>query len=270
MSTDILLHTSRVERSQIQASKRHRLRRVAMSLPSICWVRQGCKRLLWASHAVDVGPGQLLLLPAGMELEVINLPGAQGYLAEVVMLPPPLIEQFRQRHGELLARQLDPASHHSLSVPLEGHTAIAWQQLLASLADNTPPALQQHYAHGVLLALSLEYRAGPILLNRQDPLSARVQQLLMHDPAAAWSATAMAQQLNMGVSTFRRHLAQEGKNFLQIVEDLRLGQALGWLQTTNRPIGEIALASGYASSSRFSIRFRKHYGLSPRELRKAL
>nr|WP_232434489.1 helix-turn-helix domain-containing protein [Pseudomonas fuscovaginae] len=68
----------------------------------------------------------------------------------------------------------------------------------------------------------------------------------------------------------RRQLANEDDSFSNILENVRLGMALPWLQTTPRPMGEIAAAGGYASASRFAVRFRKHYGLSPREFRAAI
>ncbi|MFW3298430.1 helix-turn-helix domain-containing protein, partial [Enterobacter quasiroggenkampii] len=39
------------------------------------------------------------------------------------------------------------------------------------------------------------------------------------------------------------------------------------LQSTRLPIGEIALQCGYLSSSRFTARFRQHYGCLPKTLR---
>ncbi|WP_409283325.1 helix-turn-helix transcriptional regulator, partial [Pseudomonas protegens] len=109
-----------------------------------------------------------------------------------------------------------------------------------------------------------------LLLDRPDPLWERVQQLLMRNPARDWTVACVAKRLNLGASTLRRQLANENDSFSNILENVRLGMALQWLQTTPRPIGEIAAASGYASASRFAVRFRKHYGLSPRELRAAI
>jgi len=39
------------------------------------------------------------------------------------------------------------------------------------------------------------------------------------------------------------------------------------LQTTELPINQIALDCGYQSPSRFSVRFRKRFGISPSAIR---
>ena len=57
----------------------------------------------------------------------------------------------------------------------------------------------------------------------------------------------MAKMLFLGESTLRRRLQQESQSFRQIVEEVRMAHALGQLQTTSRPIGEIAQNSGYQS-----------------------
>jgi AraC-like DNA-binding protein len=155
-------------------------------------------------------------------------------------------------------------------VPLDRHTEEAWNHLLACLASDASPVLQTHYAESVLLALCLAGHAGPLLTDRRDPLGARVQQLLMLDPAMDWTVSMVAEHLHVGASTLRRQLAAEERSFRDILSGVRLGMALQWLQNTKRPIGEIAEASGYASASRFSVRFRAHYGLSPRDLRAAM
>jgi AraC-like DNA-binding protein len=108
---------------------------------------------------------------------------------------------------------------------------------------------------------------GPLLVERQQDLSAQVRQLIMLSPAQAWSVSRVAKMLFLGESTLRRRLQQESQSFRQIVEEVRMAHALGQLQTTSRPIGEIAQNSGYQSGSRFTARFRQHYGLLPKHVR---
>jgi AraC-like DNA-binding protein len=43
--------------------------------------------------------------------------------------------------------------------------------------------------------------------------------------------------------------------------------ALSQLQSTTLPIGEIASRCGYLSGSRFTARFREHYGCLPKTVR---
>lgn len=59
-----------------------------------------------------------------------------------------------------------------------------------------------------------------------------------------------------------------GKNFTDLIKDLRLSEAVGYLLNTNMPIGEIAEKIGYNSSDHFSRVFRSHYKMSPQKYRK--
>ena len=98
----------------------------------------------------------------------------------------------------------------------------------------------------------------------------RVQRLIGSNLSRDWTVASVAQQLNLGESTLRRQLANEDASFRSILENVRLGAALQQLQTSRDSIGEISNACGYASASRFAVRFKSHYGLSPRSLRAAM
>lgn len=264
---DVALSELRIAHGTIEARRAQTLRRVPVFQPALCRVRQGTKLLEWGGRQARAGTGEVVLMPAGYELSVANLPGTQGYLAEVLSFSPALISLFRARHGSLLDAQLGQAPGASLCVPLGVHAALAWDQLMASLAAGAPAALLAHQGEGLLLALALGGHCGPLLLDRRDPLAARVQQVLLLDPAADWSVAKVASQLHLGAATLRRQLALEQRHFRAILEEVRLGLALQELQSGMLPISEIAAACGYASPSRFAVRFRQHYGLSPRELR---
>ncbi|MEK8313352.1 helix-turn-helix domain-containing protein, partial [Escherichia coli] len=51
--------------------------------------------------------------------------------------------------------------------------------------------------------------------------------------------------------------------------DVRLNNALSAIQTTVKPISEIARENGYKCPSRFTERFHNRFKITPRELRKA-
>ena len=262
---------SRIGASVIQARQPHALQRVPIFVTTLCRIRQGEKLMAWDDRQMRAGPQHLILMPAGCEVGISNYPGTQGYyIADAVTFPTELLRAFSVRYSQ----QIDTFSRHAatqeLCVPLDRHATQAWGNLLDCINADSPDALRTHNAEAVLLALVLGGWAGPLLLDRYDPLCARVQQILMTNPARDWTVASVAERLNLGASTLRRQLANENDSFSNILENVRLGMALQWLQVTPRPIGEIAAASGYASASRFAVRFRKHYGLSPRELRAAL
>ncbi|CDG86057.1 helix-turn-helix transcriptional regulator [Janthinobacterium agaricidamnosum] len=270
MAAEHDIQPQRIATDTVQARQVHSLSRVPVFMPSLCRVRHGEKVLQWGKHSMRAGPQHLILMPAGYEFGVVNRPSTQGYLADVVSFPPELVRAFRLRHGALLEAQLAAAPTASLCVPLDRKLNNAWAYLADSLAAQEPVEIQTHHAEGLLLALSLAGHAGPLLVDRNDPLGARIQQLLLFNPAADWTVAGVASRLHLGASTLRRQLALEGRSFRIILEEVRLGVALQRLQTSSRPIGEIAADCGYASASRFAVRFRQHYGLSPRALRSAI
>ncbi len=72
----------------------------------------------------------------------------------------------------------------------------------------------------------------------------------------------------MSRATFCRHFQKHtGKTFIAFVTDARLAYAHQLLTQSQRPITEIAYASGFGSLTRFNAAFREKFGQSPRELR---
>ncbi len=59
---------------------------------------------------------------------------------------------------------------------------------------------------------------------------------------------------------FAHHVGRTPKRYLI---DLRLQRARALLAETDMPVGEVALACGFASSTQFSRRFRERFGTSP-------
>lgn len=269
---EAICHTqTQIAVGQIQAQQRHALRHVPILLPTICHVRRGEKRLYGGSEVVCADARHVILLPAGLSLSLENCPSADGYCADTVSFSLDLVHQFHSRYPDSPAALPRPAAASAVCVPLNPDSQRMWTHLLNTLADpHAAAALQQHALDGLLLALQLTGQAGGLLQARHDLLSVRVQQVLMAAPAAPWTVADVAKRLYVGASTLRRRLGEEGRPFRQLREEVRLGLALHWLQTTARPIGEIAADSGYASASRFAVRFRQHYGLSPRALRVTL
>ncbi|MGA1531154.1 MAG: helix-turn-helix domain-containing protein [Kiritimatiellia bacterium] len=62
---------------------------------------------------------------------------------------------------------------------------------------------------------------------------------------------------------------ETGKTLTAFIQGLRLQQACGLLETSNLNIIEIAQACGYGNSSYLISRFRRAYGLTPRQYRSA-
>lgn len=257
--------------SIVQARQVHRLHRIIMLEPGLCRVQHGRKHVFLGEQRLTVHAGQWLVLPSGIEFDVENEPDTSGYLAQVLCMPQRLVSEFHHTHAQQLPPTVD-ATGGVLSWFIQQNLRldIAWQRLLNSLTTQEPTVLQRHLLNEVLLILGLLGRLSPLLSHSDSGLAACVQQLLMSDPSADWSQSQVASRFHMSSPTLRRRLQNEGQTFRDLLDGVRMAYALSYLQTTCRSIDDIAHACGYASASRFAVRFRQRYGLSPRALRKAI
>lgn len=249
----------------IVARGAHELRRVRLFAPALCHVRQGHKTVQWGELVAVASVDSLILFPAGAEIHMANTPARGEYISDIVYIPQELLSTFKTRYPAT-----GSTGQAKLCVPLDEHTKRMWGGLLSAMKDNAPAQLQEHQLNGVLLALQLAGHAETLLSDRRDPLAARIQQVILLEPARHWQVDEVAKRLHMGASTLRRHLAAEGQHFRTILEDVRMSNALYELQSSARSVGEIAYRSGYACASRFTARFTLHFGLSPRVLRSVM
>lgn len=229
-------------------------RRLFFDRPVLLVVRRGEKRLEHDGVVVEGGPGTLLVVQPGAFVTVTNTVEDGLYRAEALPVDPALVEPSALR-SPVLARV-------AMSAGLEAAVAAA----RAALADRAlPDAVAAHRFREILVWLA---EAGIVpTMPVAETFAVRVRRLVSSDPAAPWPAAAVAARLATSEPTLRRHLAADGTTLTDIVADVRLSAALNLLQTTRRPVTAIALDCGYASPSRFAMRFRARFGLSPSEVR---
>ena len=60
---------------------------------------------------------------------------------------------------------------------------------------------------------------------------------------------------------------ETGMKLVEYITNLRIEEAARLLMTTDKPVGEVASATGFSSSAYFSRVFRVHYGMSPNQFR---
>ncbi len=129
-----------------------------------------------------------------------------------------------------------------------------WQSVLQAVREGLSVALQQHQTMGLLLALYEAGYAGPLLVDGSRICRRRCGSDYAVAGAGMGACRGWRKCSFSARSTLRRRLQQESQSFRQIVEEVRMAHALGQLQTTSRPIGEVAQNSGYQSGSRFTAR----------------
>ncbi|BBF84563.1 transcriptional regulator, AraC family [Aquitalea magnusonii] len=183
----------------------------------------------------------------------------------MLVLDADLLQQFRLQYAEQVLALL--AHPPQLFSPIQGTMRQLWDELFAAVTRSESEPLLRHRAQGLLLALALAGLGGVLFADRETGVADRLRQTMLLQPGRDWRLAELAHQFFMGESTLRRKLDQEGHSFRKILDQVRLNTALGLLQSTQLPIGEIARQCGYASHSRFSQRFQKQFGIKPMQLR---
>jgi len=246
--------------AEVASTVRHRLKTIAVREDLIGWVQAGTKTLRTARGAMTWRRGDVFLLRRGTQWDVENDPAPDGHYRALVLLP-----------GHDLLRLFDggAAAPVEASAKLGSDAELADAMLRSARAlDPTAPlsaALQQHRLHEVLMLLAergWRFDAGLDLTWAE-----RARQHIGQRPEADWTVEALAAGFHVSESTLRRRLAADGTTAGELVREVRLETALGLLQCSALPVGEIAARCGYESHSRFSAAFRARFGIAPSELR---
>ena len=117
----------------------------------------------------------------------------------------------------------------------------------------------------------LEAHADDLLSERRTTTGLRglvENQLLSLLPSGRAQMAAVAQQLGMSERSFKRHLAEEGTTFGEILERLRQQLASRYLADNRMSSHQIAWLLGYSEPSAFSHAYKRWTGTTPRRTRK--
>jgi AraC-like DNA-binding protein len=210
------------------------------------------RKVIRGAVSASVGAGEITLMPAHLPLDVENHPAETGpYRATGLLVAPGIAA---------------PTGPSVTQATNDSRALMAFDRALdLCRKPATPPAIRDHAVTEVLLWLdALGLRLPPPAPPR---LSDRIRALAGGDLARDWPAAEVARAQGMSEATLRRRLAEEGTGLAALLADLRMNRALGLLQATDLPVQEIAFRVGYASPSRFALRFRARFGLAPSALR---
>lgn len=132
-------------------------------------------------------------------------------------------------------------------------------------------ALQQPLpAPDAALAASLERHAAEMLerLPRPNGVSQRVRAQLLNDlPSGEPALEALASRLKLSERTLRRRLAAEGQTYTGLLDELRRGLALRYMQVPDMDAERMAFLLGFAEPSSLRRAFRRWTGRSLAEYR---
>ncbi|MGB8854056.1 MAG: AraC family transcriptional regulator [Pirellulales bacterium] len=113
---------------------------------------------------------------------------------------------------------------------------------------------------------SLEWDAAPPSRDAQR-IDRACRHIVQHfaEPITLAAVAATARLSPEGFSRFFRRMT--GRTFVGWLTEVRIGHACRLLATTDRPVVEIAFASGFGNLSNFNRAFRRLRGRTPREWR---
>jgi AraC-like DNA-binding protein len=205
--------------------------------------------------------GQIVLVPDGIDFDVINEPAEDGpYQALALNFATDLV-RGHDTDNAIAVRQIRIVR----DLPEAFHEACKTAVLAISAGGALPDRVAAARVGEILLWLaSLGYRfEAPV---SSDPIT-RLRKIMMADPGRDWRAGDIAAMIGASEPSLRRRLATAGTSFTELLVDIRMTAALYLLQSTDKPVTEIALDVGYDSASRFSVRFRARFDFSPSEIR---
>lgn len=233
-----------------------KLLNVPISKPLLIVVINGNKQL-GQQQEIVCKAGDFIFLPNSPAINMRNIPSEKSYLALLIEFDYDDFKDLPNYGGDLSAYVI-------------GETTETLQQCLRQYIECSAWAseaiLSLRKQEILLLLYHLGYKQVASMMGKPK-LSHKLHNLFYVNNFSLHLDT-ICTELAVSESTLRRKLIAEGTNIKAVRDNARLGFALHLLQTTNSPISIIAEKSGYSSQSRFTDRFKGHFGLTPSALRK--
>lgn len=168
--------------------------------------------------------------------------------------------------------------HYHFDYPAPDYAEVYHQVLGENIEFNAPATeivfsseqLAQRISRANPVSEALYRQQCDVLLKQlggSEPVSSRVQQLLLRSRGEFPRADEVASQLNMSESTLRRKLKGEGSSYQRLLDQLRLHLANQYLQTTQISVAEVGRLLGFDDVANFRRAFRRWSGVNPSQLR---
>jgi len=265
-------------------------------------VLQGrCRVEIASGAAIELGPGDLILIPRGRAHVMCDRAGCEAPPLETVL------EAVGYDGRQVLV--VGDADDNASTQLLCGHFSfrdMAEHPLISALPDHilvTSAMRLRHpwldellrllsrraFAEGLGSAASVirlseimfieTLRAGigqsaaltTVLSGFRDPHIGRALELIHRAPEKPWSVAALASEVGMSRSAFaERFRALVGRTPVSYLADWRLQKALALLDGSRRTVQQVAADTGYLSAAAFSRAFSGKFGLSPSDYRRRL
>ena len=258
----------------LKLKSRHKVRiaKLTIRYDMLCFITAGTKHVfINDSQSSQYGAGSLLMFQQGRIVDVINEPlPSTPYQAIILCLTTDYIEQFRQRQQSVLADMPTLANYQqqpTAQIPLNHQLKETFFRAVKSIenyqqdAHSLSPVIYHHRLDELLLMLaSLGYQFEP---KNELTISEKVFRVVGHQLHEPWKKTDVAKALHISTSTLERGLKSEQTSFRQLLLCLRMEQAMSLLLQGHLSVGEVAVACGYRSASRFSQAFWQYFDILP-------
>ncbi len=248
------------------ATARHRARLVVRSVmteqPTLVVVRRGRKQVTRGALSIRVQAGEAVVVPPGQAFDLVTTPEGGEFVSTMLIPAQPLIDEVAA-----MFVNVPTLRRASALKALEPEFLASFERAVDAVQEpaHVPAKVTENRIREVLIWIA--HRGHKLGRERDPNLTRRIRAILSPDPSRDWKAGEMASAVAMSEATLRRHLREEGVSFQEILIDVRMSRALTLLQVTDLPIGQIALEVGYDSASRFAVRFRRRFAMSPSVVR---
>lgn len=245
--------------TRFRAHQLQTLRNLTIHSPGIVQILTGSKRLFYKNKSVDLAASTLLLTSASTSLSFENLP-QNGYFESRMFSLYCLPTEEMLVLSQSTIRGFDtPTLKRSKCIDVTLQALSSYD--LTSVSEET----QTHLLMGLYQQLAEQGALHHLFPDAYTSFSQELARYLSDSPEYDHSLESVAKNFATSRATLIRRLKQEGMRYRDLLAEVRLNHALELIQDGTFNIALLAQSCGYQSESRFSQRFRKKFGVSPRE-----
>lgn len=260
---DVFLHFYSAEGASVKT-------RIVYNQNMIGFLRHGIKEVYTASQHVVIDSSKVVLLNAGSVLMSQSLEGKNDFESILLFFSNRFVSEFLLKYAVGNAK---PGTENDGVFTLTKDPFLwHFEEALLLLKEMESAELQKLKLEEVLLYLLRQYPEQTVAFLRKSVTptgDARLRQTVNENLEKGLSLEELAFLCNMSLSTFKRHFAEtfhtSPKKYFTA---WRMMKAKELLQL-NRRVSEIYGELGYESLSSFSVEFKKHSGISPKQFQSA-
>lgn len=239
--------------------------------PVVCVILQGSKETRTDSRALNLHPGDALLVShdTPVSARILSASAEKPYIAVIVPIDIGILRSLFEAIGD---RMPSPAAEGAMQVSKADSALLEALARLMALepgtadADVLGPLLQKELHYRLLMAPNGGMLRALISPSSHASKIARAIAEIRDNFNAPLRLPDLARMAGMGQSSFHTHFkAVTGTTPLQYQKDLRLIEARRLLRAGRHSVTQVGYQVGYESSAQFSREFSRKFGAPPRD-----